>query len=331
MTTIKDIALQAGVAKSTVSRYLNNGYVSETTRKKIDKVIAETGYIPNNFARSLKAQHTNLVGVIIPRLDSSATNTVLSGIDEEARKLGFQLIITNSNQDNQRELENIEILIKQKVAGIILLAGELTKELKQTIKEIKIPILMLGQEVAGVHSIVHEDYEAGKKLAKYALSLGHRTFLFVGVTKADEAVGQLRQNGFIDTIKKNHGQVEIIETTFSRRMAHKHALNFLPQTKATYIACATDNIAMATLKAAYELGYQVPADFSLSGFGGYDEINYVSPTITSVCYPYRKLGSCAIDSLQKLIKKEELPLKILLPNRLLENQSTIKLQAKEST
>ena len=68
--TIKDIAEKAGVAKSTVSRYLNNGYVSEQTRKKIDAIIEETGYRPNTFARSLKAQDTKLLGVIIPRLDS---------------------------------------------------------------------------------------------------------------------------------------------------------------------------------------------------------------------------------------------------------------------
>jgi len=131
MTTIKDIAEKAGVAKSTVSRYLNNGYISEEKRKKIDQIIAETGYRPNTFARSLKAQDTKLLGVIIPRLNSPSTNDVLKGIDTTARENGYQMLITNSDQSDERELENIEMLVKQKVAGMILLRAKSRRSCKR--------------------------------------------------------------------------------------------------------------------------------------------------------------------------------------------------------
>src|SRR5699024_3228995 len=108
----------AGVAKSTVSRYLNNGSISQKTREKIEKIIKETGYTTNTYAQSLKAEKTNMIGVIIPRLNSASTNEVLEGIDATARKAGYQLVITNSNQENARELENIQTLQRQKVAGI---------------------------------------------------------------------------------------------------------------------------------------------------------------------------------------------------------------------
>lgn len=316
MVTINDIAELAGVAKSTVSRYLNNGQVSETTRIKIEKVIRETGYKPNPFARSLKAQHTYMIGVIIPRLNSPSTNNVLGGIDEEAHKRGYQLIITNSNQDDEREAENIDMLTKQKVAGIIIFGREINDALAEKVRQSSIPILVLGQEINGVHSIVHADYQAGKKMAEHALALGHRKILFVGVTSKDYAVGVLRKNGFIEEAQKNGATVQTIETTFSKKDTYQKALKFLKNTQATYIACATDNIAIAVLKAAYELGYKVPEDFSLSGFGGYESTNYVNPAITTVTYPYWELGIYAMDNLRKLLKTQEIPETIEMKNEL---------------
>lgn len=105
MVTINDIAKMAGVAKSTVSRYLNGGSISKKTKAKLDAIVAETGYTPNTFAQSLKAKRTNIVGTIIPRLDSYSSNAVLEGIDQELLKRQMQLVIMNSSQSVEREDE----------------------------------------------------------------------------------------------------------------------------------------------------------------------------------------------------------------------------------
>ncbi|PRY83437.1 LacI family DNA-binding transcriptional regulator [Alkalibacterium olivapovliticus] len=323
MVTINDIAKEAGVAKSTVSRYLNNGSVSADTRRKIDKIIEKTGYTPNNFARSLKAQKTNMIGVMIPRLNSASTNEVLEGIDEMTRKLGYQLIITNSDQNNEREFENIQTLAKQKVEGVIMFARELTPEHIDTVKKTGTPFLFIGQKAEGIHSIIHQDYQAGAKIGTYAIELGHRHFLYVGVPEKDRAVGVERRQGFLDAVRPVNGStVEKIESDFSRTSAYQKALAFLPKTEATYIVCATDNIAVAVLKAAKDLGYSIPEDFSLSGFGGYEATAYVSPTITTVSYPYREMGLEAVKKLVRLIGKEEVPNISEMGNELVINQST---------
>lgn len=95
----------AGVAKSTVSRYLNGGSISKKTKAKLDAIVAETGYTPNTFAQSLKAKRTNTVGTIIPRLDSYSSNAILEGIDQELLKRQMQLVIMNSSQSVEREDE----------------------------------------------------------------------------------------------------------------------------------------------------------------------------------------------------------------------------------
>lgn len=89
MNTIADIAKIAGVGKSTVSCYLNGGSISESTKKKIERVINSTGYVPNTFAQSLKAKKTNIIGTIVPRLDSFTSSQILIGIDEQLRNLNY--------------------------------------------------------------------------------------------------------------------------------------------------------------------------------------------------------------------------------------------------
>lgn len=324
MVTIKDIAQQAGVAKSTVSRYLNGGSVSKKTKAKLDQIVNETGYAPNTFAQSLKAKKTNMIGTIIPRLDSFATNAILASIDKELRNRQYQLIITNTNQNVAREVENIYTLAKQKVDGIILLATVVTEAHRKAIAEVKIPVLLLGQSAEGLHTIVHQEYEAGFKMGSYATDLGHKQFLYFTVLKDDEAIGQLRSKGVLDALENGSGtSVEVIETNFSFSKAYEKAMSVLATTSATYILCATDNIALAVMKAAHTLGLSIPNDFSLSGFGGYEVTSIVTPTITTVKYPYKQLGSLSVTNLIEIIEGENGIRNLELPNVLVKRESTI--------
>lgn len=323
MVTIKDIAQKAGVAKSTVSRYLNGGSVSKKTKAKLDQIVNETGYAPNTFAQSLKAKKTNMIGTIIPRLDSFATNTILAGIDEELRNKQYQLVITNTNQNVKREVENIYTLAKQKVDGIILLATVVTPAHRKAISEVGIPVLLLGQTAEGLNTIVHQEYEAGFKMGSYAINLGHKNFLYFTVLEEDQAVGQLRSKGVLDALKKSRDtSVEIIETNFSFSKAYEKAMSVLSTTSATYILCATDNIALAVMKAAHTLGLSIPEDFSLSGFGGYEVTSIVTPTITTVKYPYKQLGSLSVINLIEIIEGKDSINNLELPNELVKREST---------
>lgn len=290
MVTLNDIAKMANVSKSTVSRYLNNGSVSKKTKEKIDKIVAETGYQPNVLAQSLKSAKSNMVGVIIPRYDSPSTNQVMKGIDTIAYAENIQLMITNANLILERTKQNLALLERQKVGAIILFATEIDEELRNQIKQSRIPILIVGQKLEGIPSLIYQDYEAGQMVAKHAIEYGHRKLLFVGVTESDYAVGVLRKKGFYDIAKQNGAEVEFIETSFSRTYSYERALEFLPKTEATFIAAATDHIAIGISNAAAELNRSIPEDISLSGFGGYSVTKNVYPHITTVNYPFYEMG-----------------------------------------
>lgn len=324
--TISDIAQIAGVAKSTVSRYLNGGSVSVNTRKKLEQVIRETGYIPNTFAQSLKAKNASIIGTIVPRLDSFATSHTLMGIDDQLRQFGYRMIISNTSQDMNREIEAIYELARQKIAGIILLAARITDDHLVAIEETGVPVLLVGQEHERIHSLIHNDYEAGYDLGRYVLSRGHRHLIYLGVTEQDIAVGVKRKEGFACAVEETGGcRVEYYETSFRIPDAREAALNILSgDLDASIMVCATDNIALGVMKAAYQLGIRIPEQLSVTGFGGYDVTEVVHPALTTVRYPYTEAGRIAARNIIHLVNEQPVNKVTIMDHQLLERESVDK-------
>ena len=202
--TIKDIAELAGVAKSTVSRYLNGGSVGKATREKLDRVIRDTNYEPNQFAQSLKSKQPKMIGVIVPRLDSYAASRTMMGIDEQLTERGYQMLVVNTAQQTEREIEQLYNLAKQKVAGIIWLGTTVTERHLEAIEAIQIPVLLIGQQHDNVHSLVYPDREAA-----YALGNNSRS----GVIET------LSMLGFMNRISRSvkHAVTDFCERFKSRR------------------------------------------------------------------------------------------------------------------
>lgn len=309
MKTIADIAKMAGVAKSTVSRFLNGGPVSEETKKKIEIVIEETGYAPNAFAQSLKAKKTAMIGTIIPRLDSYASSRTLMGIDERLRELHYHMLVLNTGQNQEREIENIYTLAKQKVAGIILLATQITEKHLLAFEEVQIPILLVGQQHDSVYSLIHDDETAGYAISKYVIQRGHRKIAFLGVNEYDIAVGVNRKKGFQQAVSEHADEVEAkyFETTFSMSDAVENASKLLDDFFPSAIVCATDNIALGAVKAAYLKNLQVPEDISITGFGGYEVTAIMHPSLTTIKVHYINAGRTAADHIVKLVKGKSVP------------------------
>jgi len=302
--TISDVASLAGVAKSTVSRYLNGGYVSEGTKRKIDHVIKKTNYMPNTFAQSLKAKNTNLIGLIIPRLNSYTASLVLKGIDEKLREKGYQMLISNAEQKKEREIESIYSFANQKVAGIILIATVLTSEHLKAIKEIGIPVITVGQEHNSVPSLTFQDEQAGYTLGTYVAERGHKKILYMGVKQEDIAVGVKRKQGFIKAIEeRGYCDIDYIESSFFMKDARKLFSDLLEKGRCldrTIVVCATDNIALGVMQATRQHGLKVPDDISVTGFGDYEIADLID--LTTVRYPHQESGELAAEKIILLSK-----------------------------
>ncbi|HZG73481.1 MAG TPA: trehalose repressor, partial [Chondromyces sp.] len=259
---------------------------------------------------------------IIPRLDSYAASQTLIGIDEKLRELDYQMIISNTSQDLEREIENIYHLAKQKVAGIILLATEITTSHLEAFQKVNIPVILVGQQHDRFHSVIHNDYEAAYELGRYILNKGHRKIAYLGVTEKDIAVGIKRKEGFKRAVNEEPNcRVRFFETSFKIEDSIKKVPEIINEFHPTVIVCATDNIALGALKSAHMMGLRIPEDLSISGFGGYDVTGLTYPGITTAKFYYREAGNQAATNMVRLVNEEELDQLTISTYNIIERES----------
>lgn len=305
--TIQDIANMVNVSKSSVSRYLNDGYVSEENAKKIKEAIKKTGFQTNFFAKRLKTKKSGLIGIVIPRIDSVTMGKLLTGINKKLKENDYQGIILISELDIEKELDNISSFHQQGVDGIIINSMAITKKHIELINKVGIPIIFTGQRNEFVNYIKIDDYEAGRIMGNYFKSKGHTNIVFLGVEEWDNAVGVDRKNGFIDSIKENNPKcnIKFVETDFSFISAYDRA-NEVLKYKPTAIVCATDNICLGVLRYLHENNIKVPEQVSVAGFGGYDIGSVLYPTLTTVAFDYELIGMKTAQGILDLIEGKEL-------------------------
>lgn len=142
--TISEIAKRAGVSSAAVSRYLNNGYLSDEKRIAIQKVIEETGYKPSAQAQNLRTKKTKMIGVILPKIDSSSIGRIVAGIQSVIEEKGYQLLLANAQNNPDKELEYLEIFDDKRVDGIVFIATVITNAHKKLLKKTKVPIVIVG-------------------------------------------------------------------------------------------------------------------------------------------------------------------------------------------
>ncbi|OOM78894.1 LacI family DNA-binding transcriptional regulator [Clostridium sp. BL-8] len=305
--TIQDIANMANVSKSSVSRYLNNGYVSEENGKKIKEAIEKTGFETNFFAKRLKTKKSGLIGIVIPRIDSVTVGKFLNGVNKKLKENDYQGIILISELDIEKELSNINSLNQQGVDGIIINSMAITKKHVEITSKLRIPTIFSGQKNEFINYIKIDDYEAGRIMGSYFKSKNHKNIVFLGVNEWDKAVGVDRKIGFIDAVKEDNPgcKVQFVETDFSFISAYNETEEILKY-EPTAIVCATDNICLGVLRYLHENKIKVPDEISVAGFGGYDIGSVSYPTLTTVAFDYELIGMKTAQGILDLIEGKEL-------------------------
>lgn len=305
--TITDVAKLAGVSKSTVSRYLNNGYISVEKQERVRAAIAETGFKSNFFAKRLKTKESKLIGIVLPRMDSVSVGKLLSGFARIFEPQGYQGLLLVSNLDVEKELQNIESLQQQGVDGIIVDSVGITARHRELAETSGVPLVITGQQEAGLECVKIDDFGAGHMMGSYLRSQGHTRAVFAGVTETDIAVGIERRKGFVEAFTKGEtdATVDFVQTGFDFLSAYNKAADILA-CRPTVIVGATDNISLGILRYLHERGIKVPQDVSVTGFGGYDVGAVVYPALTTIFFDYELVGMKAAKFLlDKLAGKEE--------------------------
>ena len=302
--TMADIANLSGVGKSTVSRYFNGGYVKDETRAKIQKVIEEYNYTPNAFAR-LNAKQSNVIGVVVPTLNSKITSRVITSIDRYLREKGYTTLIQNSDHDIDQELQNIRRLIH-----------------KELLKKAGIPVVVLTQDYEDGISIIYDDYHAGKTIGEYIGKKGHQKVGYIGVYETDQAVGIERRNGVLDGLKE-YGITPVTGKSdysfIGGQMVTRELLE--RESDLDAIICATDRLAFGAYKILHEHKKRIPEEVSVAAFGGYDESTLLTPELTTLKFDSYGMGYLGAETILKMITGEPVSKKQIVGYEFIEGGS----------
>ncbi|AXI38491.1 MAG: catabolite control protein A [Bacillaceae bacterium] len=328
--TIYDVAREANVSMATVSRVVNgNPNVKPTTRKKVLEAIERLGYRPNAVARGLASKKTTTVGVVIPDVSSTFYSELARGIEDIATMYKYNIILSNSDQNKEKELHLLNTLLGKQVDGIVFMSGNITEEHVEEFKRSPVPIVLAStfDENNELPSVNINYEQAAYDAVKFLIDKGHKHIAYVS-GPMEEPVNKVKKlKGYIRALEEagiKYDEQFVVEGDYSYESgieAFDKVLELSP--KPTAIFVGTDEMALGVIHAAQDKGYEIPKDFDVIGFDNTRLATMVRPRLTTVVQPSYDIGAVAMRLLTKLMNKEEVDNHIVeLPHRIEIRQST---------
>lgn len=324
---IGEIAKLAGVSNAAVSRYFNNGYISDEKREAIRKVVEETGYRPSLQAQTLRTRRTKMIGVILPKIDSSSIGSMVAGILSVLNEQGYQLLLADTQNNPERELEYLKTFHEKQVDGVIFIATVFTAGHKRLLKQMTLPLVILGQYLPGYHCVFYDDYRAEYDIADRILEKGRKNLGFISAFHQDKAAGLDRYRGYCDAVR-DAGLEQLAEqyviSDFTMQSGYQKARELLERyPDLDGILCATDSIAVGAMRYLREKGMDIPEQVMLAGHGDSEITRVTTPTLTTVHYSYEDSGAMAAKMLLEILNKKELAMKeVKMGYSIVEHQSS---------
>ncbi|WP_281975869.1 catabolite control protein A [Halobacillus litoralis] len=327
--TIYDVAREASVSMATVSRVVNgNPNVKPATRKKVHDAIERLGYRPNAVARGLASKKTTTVGVIIPDISSIFFAELARGIEDIATMYNYNIILSNSDQNKDKELHLINAMLGKQVDGLIFMGGNITDDHIREFKTSSVPIALAAtvDETQETPSVNIDYKEASYEATQLLIDHGNKRIAFVAGPE-DTIINTDKIAGFKSAMKDNgHESPEdwIVQGDYS----YDSGLEALDQIlemkeKPTAIYVSSDEMALGVIHGAQDKGIRVPEDIEVFGFDNTRLATMVRPTLSTVVQPMYDIGAVAMRLLTKFMNKEEVEEQnVILPHRIIERNST---------
>lgn len=294
--TMKELAKLAGVSTSAVSRYLNGGPLSEEKRRIIRAAIDRTGYQPDLAAQMLRTRSTDIVGLIVPKLDSESVSHLAAGASEVLAEEGYACQLGVSPNDPEKELSFLHLFQNRSAAGIILMGTVLTPALEAFLQSPRIPLVVAGQKFKGVPCVYHDDYNAALELTRLVLTRGRRRPVYIGAVEQDASAGQARRMGVQAGLREAGLDPELPTEISSFEIrggyeAMRRLLARVPDPDA--VLCATDRMAFGAIQALKEAGKRLPEELSVTGMGDSWAGEHITPHLTTAHFYYKTCGETA--------------------------------------
>ena len=310
MPNIYDVARAAGVSVFTVSAAVNRtGQVSEALRQRVDAAVTKLKYRPNLLARSLAKRQTRTIGVIVPDIANPFFPLLVRGAEDAAQRGGYSLLLCNSDDQAEKEQSYIELLIAQRVDGILLTKtpAPFSPLTLQYIKDTHTPVVMMMRTLRGFRAdaVLTEDAVGAYEAVKHLARIGHRRIAIVrgpkGVSNA-----QTRFRGYRKALADCGLGFEpqlATEGDYRIESGHRAGLKLLPL-RPDAVFVTNYLMTVGFMNAADEMRLQCPQDFGLVSFDDYPWLGSFHPRLTTVELPKYELGVAAAQMLMDRIAKK---------------------------
>ena len=326
--TIYDVAREAGVSMATVSRVVNgNKNVKENTRKKVLEVIERLDYRPNAVARGLASKKTTTVGVVIPNITNSYFSTLAKGIDDIAEMYKYNIVLANSDEDDDKEVSVVNNLFSKQVDGIIFMGYHLTEKIRSEFSRSRTPVVLAGSvDVEHQLPSVNIDYKQATVDAVTQLAKHNKKIAFVSGPLVDDINGKIRLSGYKEALKAkklSYSEGLVFESKYRYDEGYNLAERIIAS-KATAAFVTGDELAAGLLNGLSDHGIKVPEDFEIITSDDSQVIRYTRPNLSTIGQPLYDLGAISMRMLTKIMHKEELEEREVLLSHTINQRGTTK-------
>jgi DNA-binding LacI/PurR family transcriptional regulator len=330
----KYIADLLNISRVTVTKALqNHPDIALSTREKVKKVADELGYIPNIVGRSLSTKKTNTIGVIVPKINHSFFSTIIEELYSNAKKVGYNIILMVSFENEEAELDNVKSLLSMNVDGIIIdsVATSQKHKVHNLLNKHNKSFIYLDRKPVSLKNAIgvfFDDENLSYQLTKEIINKGFTKLMFISGNQ-EISISKHRLNGFNKAVKEAHISVPeewCLVTKLDKTNAEKDFSTFLENYNnlPEVVICANDSIAIGVYNACEKFDVKIPDDIAVSGFGHVKISSLLNPPLTTVKLNLKKAAEKALENLLLLINNKPITEKTLIEGKIIFRESTEK-------
>ena len=309
--TIIDVAKAASVHPSTVSRVLNGRTdlaVLPETRARVVAAAKKLGYRPSQLARSLRLQRTFTLGMLISNITNPLFPPIIKAVEDTALARGYNLVLCNTEDRSEREAAYLRVLGERQVDGLLIASSFTVEATLAGLRRDRFPFVLVNRGARRAEDLcVQPDNIGGMAQAiKHLVELGHRR---IGIVAGPQSTttGQERLEGARAALRSHRVRLDedlvVVAEGFAESSGYQAGRRLLRRTEPpTAIVCANDLVALGALRAAREIGLDVPADLSIVGFNDIPRADLLDPPLTTVHVPQDEMGVRAASLLIAVIE-----------------------------
>lgn len=336
MVSIFDVAREAGVSKSTVSRVINQeASVRKETREIVEDAIQRLGYSPSYFAKGIRTGKTSTIAMMVPEYANIFYTEMFRGVEDIALKYGYMVLVCNTERHMTSEIEYTKELLKRNIDGIIYNTYHKDDSVSAYLREVSntLPVVFMNNifdAQADVAYVYTDGFSSTRKAVRYLFNQGKRR---IGYVKNSEDISVLsdRFQGYLQGLEDCGLEPEEKWVYQVRRETEPDYIKLGGDAARYYISLAarpdsiltaTDMIGIGCIKEFNASKISIPNDISIIGFDNISLGNLIEPALTTISQPIRKLGQTAAEIIFAKISGEKIQEKVVFEGALIVRQST---------